>query len=291
MKILIFGNGYIANRCKESWGSDAVIWPKKVYSIDDAVEGIREHEPDVVFNAAGTTGKPNVDWCEDHPRESMLGNTLEPIAVAEACQQEGKYLLHMGSGCIFYGNSEHDGGAWQEDDFGNPRATYSRGKWAADLVLSTLPNVGIGRIRMPIDAVPSPRNLIDKLAKYPKIVDVENSVTIVDDMIDVFYQLLEKKGEGIFHVTNPGGMKHKELMALYVEHVDPSHTNEWIAEEDLVAQGLATKKRSNNILSSSNLEALGIIMPPIHESLEKTMKQYAENKKQGNMDAEGPAVC
>lgn len=291
MKILIFGNGYIANRCKDSWGEEAVIWPKKIFSIEDAIEAIQTHTPDVVFNAAGTTGKPNVDWCEDHPRESMLGNTLEPIVVAEACQREGVYLLHMGSGCIFYGESEHDDGAWKEDDFGNPKATYSRGKWAADLVLSTLPNVGIGRIRMPIDAVPSPRNLIDKLARYPKIVDVANSVTIVDDMIDVFYKLLEKRAAGIFHVTNPGSMRHKELMALYVKYVDPEHTNEWISEGDLVQQGLATKKRSNNILFSGNLERVGIHMPPINESLEKTIQAYAKNKKQGTHDSEGPAVC
>ena len=134
---------------------------------------------------------------------------------------------------------------------------------------------------MPIDWIPSQRNLIDKLANYPKVIDVENSVTIVEDMIDVFHQLLEKKAEGIFHVTNPGTLKHKETLALYKELVDPEHTNEWISNEDLVKQGLATKGRSNNFLASERLAEMGIQMRDVHEAIRDTMEKYAEAKKEG----------
>jgi len=197
-------------------------------------------------------------------------------------------MLHMGSGCIFYGDSPHEDKAWREDDFGNPVPVYSRTKWAADLVLSTLPNVGIARIRMPIDWIPAPGNLIDKLASFPKVIDVENSVTILDDMIDVFYQLMEKKAGGVFHVTNPGTMKHRDLIALYEELVDSEHSNDWISNEELVSQGLAAKGRSNNFLASENLEKVGIKMRPIEEALRDTMEKYAKAKKEGQSDQEGP---
>ncbi len=276
MKILIFGNGYIGNRCKDVWGDEAIVSDIHVHSKHDALDEIRKHQPDVVLNAAGIKGKPNVDWCEDHQLETIEGNTLMPILLAQACQEAGVYLLHMGSGCIFYGDSPHPDRAWCEDDFGNPRPVYSRTKWAADLVLSTLPNVGIARIRMPIDWKPAPGNLIDKLSTYPKIIDVENSVTIIDDMIAVFHQLLQKKATGIFHVTNLGTMKHKELMALYKELVDPNHTCEWISNDDLVKQGLAKKTRSNNFLASTRLAQFDITMRPVQEALRDTMKKYAQ---------------
>ncbi len=279
MKILIFGNGYIANRCKETWGDEAFVSDVKVFSKHDALDAIRKHQPDVVLNAAGVRGKPNVDWCEDHQLETIQGNTLMPILLAHACQEANVYLLHMGSGCIFYGDSPHPDKAWREDDFGNPSAVYSRAKWAADLVLSTLPNVGIARIRMPIDWKPSASNLIDKLASFSKVIDVENSVTIVDDMIDVFRQLLEKKATGIFHVTNPGTMKHKDLLAIYKELVNPSHACEWISNEELVGQGLAKKGRSNNFLSNIRLAQFGITMRPIEIALRDTMQKYALAKK------------
>ncbi|MFA4845999.1 MAG: sugar nucleotide-binding protein [Patescibacteria group bacterium] len=279
MKILIFGKGYMGARCKSAWGEEAVLSDVFVNSVEDALKEIERVQPDAVLNAAGVRGKPNVDWCEDHARETIRGNTLLPIMIAEACQQAHAYLLHMGSGCIFYGDSPHDDRAWREDDHGNPVPVYSRSKWAADLVLSTLPDVGIARIRIPIDWAPSPDNLIDKLAGFKKVIDVENSVTIVDDMIDVFRQLMEKRADGVFHVTNPGTVKHREILELYRELVDPAHACEWIGNDDLVAQGLATKGRSNNFLSSARLGEYGIAMRPVRDALRDTMMKYANAKK------------
>lgn len=281
MIILIFGHGYVGNRCKDAWGDEAVLSDVRVQRKEDAAAEIARVKPDVVLNAGGVTGKPNVDWCDAHPLETILGNTLMPIALAAACQEAGVYLLHIGSGCIFYGDAPHPDKLWREDDFGNPLPTYSRSKWAADLVLSTLPNVGIARIRMPIDRIPGSRNLIDKVAAYPKVIDVENSVTIVDDMVDVLRRLMELKAPGIFHVTNPGTMKHRELIALYEELVDPAHTNEWISNDDLVKQGLASKGRSNNAMASIRLAEFGITMRPVKEALRDTMEKYAEAKKRG----------
>ena len=277
MKILIIGNGFIGTRCAESW-DDAALSSDIITTLDDALKILDTHKPDCVLNAAGIRGKPNVDWCETNQVETILGNTLLPILIAQACHERGVYLLHIGSGCIFYGQSPDPQG-WKESDFGNPIPVYSRSKWAADLVLSTLPNVGIARIRIPMDYVSSPGNIIDKLASYEKIIDVENSITVVEDMVGVFRQLLERGAAGIFHVTNPGSIKHKEIVALYEELIGPAQVKEWISEEELVSGGLAQKNRSTNILQSENLEKLGIHMRSIKEAARSTMERYAQEKK------------
>lgn len=281
MKILILGNGYLGNRAKETWGDEAVLATTMINTIDDIRALIQEHQPEVIFNAAGITGKPNVDWCETNQIETLLGNTVLPILIAHAAHEAGVYLLHLATGCVFYGRSPHEDGAWTEDDYGNPVAVYSKSKYAADLALSTLPNIGIARLRMPIDDHPCAPNLIDKITTYPKVIDVENSVTVVSDLLEVCYQLMQKKGEGIFHCTNPGTIRHKEIISLYQELVDPIHINEWITEEDLVRQGLAKKKRSNNFMRSSRLEALGIHMRDIKIAIRDTMEKYAKAKKEG----------
>lgn len=276
-KILIIGNGFLGKKCAEAW-PDAILSDKKISSVKDVEDLLEEHKPDSVLNAAGVVGKPNVDWCETHQIETILGNTVLPIMIAEACQKKGVYLLHMGTGCVFYGYASDPEG-WKEEDVANPSAVYTRTKYAADLALSTLPNIGIARIRMPIDSQSSPGNLIDKLASYSRVVDVVNSVTVVDDMVEVFKQLLEKQAAGIFHVTNPGAIKHKEILEMYKEFVDPNHKNEWITERELVTTGLAKKTRSNNILQSNNLEKLGIKMRPVKEAVLDILKKYALLKK------------
>lgn len=275
MKILIIGNGMIGKRCHAAW-SDSVMAEERVTSVADVLTLLEKHRPDVVLNAAGVVGKPNVDWCETHQLETIQGNTILPILIAEACQKKNIYLLHIGTGCIFYGYSADPKG-WKENDFANPLAVYTRSKYAADLTLSTLPNVGIARIRMPTDSVPSPANLINKIVSYPKVVDVINSITIVDDMITVFHQLLEQKASGIFHVTNPGAIRHKDIIDLYKEFIDPKHIKEWISAEELVMCGLAKKTRSNNILQSENLEKFGIKMRDVKTAMRDTMQKYAAN--------------
>lgn len=275
MKILILGKGYLGQRCANAWGEEAELSSVRITSVESALAEIDRVKPDAVLCTIGIKGTPNVDWCETHQRETIEGNVIIPLQVAFACQQRGIYMLHMGSGCIFYGDSTHPDKAWRENDFGNPLPTYSRSKWAADLTLSTLPNVGIARIRMPIDHQSNPGNLLEKIAKYPKVIDVENSITVIDDMVNVFYALMQKRAPGIFHVTNPGNIKHREILGLYKEIVDSTHTCEWISNDELVTQGLASKGRSNNFLASERLAEFGITMRPVHEAVLDTVQKFA----------------
>jgi len=271
VKILVFGAGFLGWRF-------TLAFPGAVMSLTDIAnherveETIRAERPDAVINCAGKTGRPNVDWCETHQLETVRSNVTGPLVLAEACAAAKVYMLHMGSGCVFYGP-----GPWHEYDHANPTSVYSRTKYAADLALSELPDVGIVRLRMPIDDQPGLRNLITKLAGYKHVIDVENSVTVVEDLIHVVRELIERRAEGIFHATNPGTVRHRDLLRLYREIVDPTHDCEFIAEDELVRRGLVASVRSNAILASSRLESLGIEMRPVAAALRDVMTQYARH--------------
>ena len=273
MKIVIFGAGFLGHRLARDLPG-ATLEPCDISDRAAVLEVLRRSSPDAVVNAAGKTGRPNVDWCETHQPETYHSNVVGPLVLAQACLERGTYLLHMASGCIFYGEPPRPEG-WGEDDFANPTAFYSRTKYAADLVLSRLPNVGIARLRMPIDDLPGPRNLITKLAGYKQVIDVQNSVTVVEDLVAVVAGLVERRATGIFHATNPGIMRHRDLLSLYREYVDEEHSCTFIRDEELVEKGLATRGRSNAILASTRLGELGLRMRPIGTALRDVMKKYA----------------
>lgn len=273
MTVLVFGRGFLGARLARDLPG-AVLSSADIADESAVRAEIASTRPAAVINAAGKTGRPNVDWCETNQRETYRSNVEGPLVLARACAAESLYLMHFGSGCIFYGPAPSPGG-WQEDDFANPTSFYSRTKYATDLVLSRLPSVAILRLRMPIDAAPNPRNLITKLAAYPRVVDVENSVTIVDDLVQVVLGLIERRAEGVFHATNPGTMRHRDLLALYRELVDPSHTCEFIAEDELLSRGLVSRGRSNCVLASPRLAKLGLTMRPIDVALRDVMARYA----------------
>jgi len=281
MNILIFGKGWIGTRLAAAW-PHAVAVDVRIEDRQAVLRAIDQYRPDVIINTAAEAGRPNIDWCESHPLETAVSNTTGPIVVASACEERKVYLLHLSTGDVFHGQSPDTNG-WMESDSASPSSVYTQTKYAADIALARMPNVGIARLRLPIDWMSHPRNLIDKLASYKEIIDVENSVSVMDDVIAVLHQLLEKRGTGIFHVTNPGALKYRDLINLYREYVDPNHACTWITEDELVARGLAAKKRAICILQSTRLGEIGISMRPIDVALRETMLKYAVYKK--NQDA------
>lgn len=272
MKTLIFGAGYLGSRL-----IDGLSGIHEVATADSRDPYVGEW-PDVVINAVGRTGSPNIDWCESNKHGTYKANVIFALNLAAACTRAGPngvYMIHLSSGCCFYGprnGCDDSDGGWREDDDANPESFYSRTKYAADLVLSKLPNVAVVRLRMPIDYTPHPKNLITKLASYSRVIDVCNSVTVLDDLVAVIAGLVEKRGTGIFHAVNPGGLWHRELLDLYAGYVDPNHRVEYIAPADLPTKA----PRSTAILANTRLPDLGLTMRPIHEALPEVMKRYAE---------------
>jgi len=273
-RIVVFGAGFLGHRFEKEVPG-AVLSRADITDKKAVLSALREARADAVINCAGKTGRPNVDWCETHQSETYRANVIGALTLADACREADTYLMHLASGCIFYGERP-GGGGWREDDHANPSGFYSRTKYAADLVLSRLPNVGIARLRMPIDDAPGDRNLITKLSRYPEVIDVENSVTVVSDLVAAVVKLVDQRATGVFHVVNPGRMRHRDLLALYREVVDPNHDFRLIRDEDLVARGLALASRSNCVLSSDRLAALGISLRPIEEALREVMTRYRD---------------
>ena len=71
--------------------------------FDLLLEFLKAKKPEFVINAAGYTGKPNVDACELHKADTLQGNTLFPQTVAHACAAAKIPWGHVSSGCIFSG--------------------------------------------------------------------------------------------------------------------------------------------------------------------------------------------
>src|SRR5580693_8251656 len=71
--------------------------------FDVLLDFLKMKKPALVVNAAGYTGKPNVDACELHKADTLQGNTLFPQTVAQACTAARIPWGHVSSGCIYSG--------------------------------------------------------------------------------------------------------------------------------------------------------------------------------------------
>ena len=275
MKYLIFGkNGWLAQKFNK-FLEDSYISDVDITDLAAIRKELNERKPEIVINAAGITGRPNIDWCEEHKLETIAGNVTGPLNILQACQEREIYWVHLGSGCIFQGKGPRGKGFLEEDE-ANPPSFYSWSKYWADSILRNFP-ILIVRLRLPIDIESSSRNLIDKLIKYSEVIDSENSVTVIPDLLEATKKLIDKKHTGIYHVVNPGVIKPSEIMKLYKKIIDPNHQFRIISDKELYKKGLAKAVRSNCVLNTDKLQKEGIILKPIEERIIEVIKEYKQN--------------
>lgn len=280
MKIFTIGKGFVSEHLNYPSIPSRLEYNEK--QIDSVLD---EYKPDVLINCIGKTGRPNIDWCESNKVETSMANTALPILLANACEKKSIHLIQIGSGCIFFGESPnavyndspntlcYDLG-WKETNFANPQSYYTKAKYACDLVLGTMKNVSLLRIRMPISTKNHPRNLINKLRSYNQIIDIQNSVTFMDDLVECISKFATKNITGTYHVTNPGSLSAAQIITEYKRYF-PKHMFEIITGDQLDKLTLA--KRSNCILNTDKLSSAGISMKSADQALVDCMKEYVKN--------------
>ena len=296
MKIMTLGNGFVADhlpyeKIVDHDGKPFRLWANKEY-VEDML--FQCGKPDVIVNCIGRCGTPNVDWCEKNRAETYEANVVIPLMLAQQCDKYNIRLIHIGSGCIFFGESpnyylERHGDphynedelirvdtGWKEEDFANPASYYSKTKYACDLALGQMGNTTTLRIRMPISDRDTPRNFINKIKAYKQIIDIPNSVTFMSDLTRCIEHVIEKDLRGIYHVVNPEPLSAAQVMREYQKYV-PDHKFDIITEQQL--DQITTAKRSNCIINGDKLRHTWFDMTNSEKALQECMKAYCNSEK------------
>ena len=177
----------------------------------------------------------------------------------------------MGTGCVYTGDK--GGKGFSEEDPPNFSGSfYSLSKAWMEQILREFPVLQL-RLRMPFDNTPHDRNLITKLTKYSRVIDVQNSLTYLPDFLRAAKMLIEKRKTGIYNITNPGSLSPYQVMELYREIVDPKHTFTKLSLTELPTQVKAG--RSNCTLSTDKLEREGVTMMPVNEAMRRALESIA----------------
>ena len=248
---------------------------ENVHSVEQELDAI---QPDRVILAAGITGRPNVDWCETHREETANVNFYGTLGLIRACEKRRLHITNFATGCIFEYDEEHPTGgpgfteADQPNFFGS---FYSQTKAAVELATAASPVQLLLRVRMPITADGSPRCFITKIARYAKVVNVPNSMTVLADLLPLAVNMSIAADVGVYNLVNPGPVSHADILDAYRELVDPFfvYTLMDMEEHDTVT----VARRSNNALDTSKLTARfggPAAVPPALASIRRLLTAY-----------------
>ncbi|CAL9152293.1 unnamed protein product [Musa acuminata subsp. burmannicoides] len=244
------------------------------------IRDIQNVKPSHVFNAAGVTGRPNVDWCESHKQETIRTNVVGTLTLADVCRENGLLLMNYATGCIFEYDARHPEGSgigYKEEDKPNFTGSfYSKTKAMVEELLKEFDNVCTLRVRMPISSdLSNPRNFITKISRYNKVVNIPNSMTVLDELLPISIEMAKRSCRGIWNFTNPGVVSHNEILEMYKSYIDPSFkwTNFTLEEQAKVI----VAPRSNNEMDASKLKREFPELLSIKDSIIKYV--FEPNKK------------
>ncbi len=244
------------------------------------IQEIERIKPDCIVNTAGVTGVPNVDWCEDHKQETIRANIIGALNLADITYMQGIHLINMGTGCIYEYDDEHPmygNKGFTEDDAPNFHGSfYSHTKCMLDDLLNHYPNVLNLRLRMPIASDLHPRSFVTKITRYKKVVNIPNSMSILDDLLPLIPQMAERRLTGKYNFVNPGIISHNEILDLYKQYVDPQfqYVNFSVEEQNSILKA----RRSNNFLDTTKLTREFPELRSIKKSMVDVFKRMQQQK-------------
>ncbi|KAI0473590.1 NAD dependent epimerase/dehydratase [Xylariaceae sp. FL0804] len=266
------GRGWIAGHLKgllESQGKDVITTTVRMEDREAVVAELDRVKPTHVLNCAGCTGRPNVDWCEDHKEETMRSNVVGTMNLADCCFLAGVHCTVFATGCVYHYNDTHPvgGPGYKETDPANFTGSfYSATKGHVEEILKHYTNCLILRLRMPVSDDLHSRNFVTKITKYERVVDIPNSNTILADLLPASVLMAEHGDTGVYNFTNPGAISHNQVLSLFKEIVRPDFTwkNFTVEEQSKVIKA----GRSNCMLDTSKLEKklkeYGYSVPEVH---------------------------
>lgn len=278
--------------------------------FDVLLEFLKSKKPEFVINAAGYTGKPNVDACEDARADTLAGNTLLPQTIAHACAALQIPWGHVSSGCVFSGAKIVENGrvrvekdltrpeshaiveqspekirGFTETDTPNftfrdlPCSFYSGSKALGEEAIRDIGQSYVWRLRIPFDEIDNGRNYLSKIQRYSKVYDNVNSISHRADFVRVCLDLWDKRAPfGVYNVTNPGFVTARQVVAMIEKILKPKRAFEFWKDDREFYHRAAKTPRSNCVMDVSKLLAAGVKLRDVREALEDSLKNWKPEK-------------
>jgi len=277
--VLVFGGskGWIGQKLvallKEQ-GHNPICASSRLENREDIIAEIKKTKPDLIVNAAGIIGNPTVDWCETHKAETIRTNVIGTLNLADIAFEHNLHVTNISTGCIYEYDESHpmkSGIGFTEEETPNfDGSFYSRSKIMMERLILEYPNVLNLRVKMPI-SMDMERGFVAKIVKYKKLINVPNSLCILEDMLPIAVDMTLRELKGNYNFVNPGAISHHEVLELYKKYVDPTHTYESFSVEE--QDKILKARRANAELSMEKLLKLYPNIPHIKDALPKLLEK------------------
>jgi dTDP-4-dehydrorhamnose reductase len=282
--VLIIGGGYLATRLHEYFigGGHTVAlldYPSiDITDLESLHRVISRERPTLIINAAAHTDTAAAEKSENQAKVFAL-NVAGPITISQVARQHSIRWVHFSTGMMFDGPGP-DGQGFRETDTPEPTNYYSWTKAWADGALTPFlerDRILIMRIHTPISRFSHPRNFLDRMQRFDKAINVESSVTIVEDMLNALDHLLATEQYGLFNVVNPGSISAYDIALLMQKQGLIPADKQLVPMTRTELDALGGAHQTFPILNTDKLLASGLDLPPISEAVMASIQAFKKS--------------
>ncbi len=280
--IFLIGNGFLGEKIVSVFRKKGIKVisadpeRKADYSLDitdqqSLIYLFKELNPGLVLLPAGIT---NVEFCEAEQEKAFQVNVEGTRNVVDACRAFNSKLVFFSTDYVFDGTK----GNYSEKDKVNPINFYGKTKVQGEQIVKGLDDFIIARVSSlyGFNSKQDKKTFVTyavnemKESKEILVSNLINCPTLIDDVAEAVYLMLEKNFSGLFHLTGKEAVTKKQLLekTCKVFGLDSS----LIKEVESVPSWKA-KRPFNSSLDTTKIQLNGIKMSSVEEGLIKLKKQ------------------
>lgn len=218
----------------------------------------------------------NVEECEKNPEAAWRINTDVSRKLAAFCTESEIELVHISTDAVFDGKM----GGYTEEDLPNPLSMYAATKLEAEQeVLRENPGALVLRVNFYGFSLSGTRSLaeffLENLTTGKMVngfVDAMFCPLYVMDLVDMIFQMIDKKLSGLYHVVSPEslskytfGLRIADKFGLDKELIQPISVHE---------SGLSAKRSPRLTLSIEKLGKEKIFPPDQKKGIDQFFSDF-----------------
>lgn len=205
---------------------------KNIICLDTRLENYKEietklsiYKPKYVICAAGISGKPTIDWCDENKEETFKVNVMDTLNLCQITKKLNIHLTLLGSGSVFNGGFNSYGEQimieFDEDSKINKNNNkfYLKCRNILENTLELYENVLFLRIQYPIALNDNPKCFMNKmLTRLNSVHDQYVNITFIPNLFPLLSEIIEKNTISILNFVNKNPIKLTELLELYKKY-------------------------------------------------------------------------
>jgi dTDP-4-dehydrorhamnose reductase len=216
--VILGSTGYLGNFTElmlKEQNKTFSICNERLHKVDAIENFLVKSRCKYVICAAGVSGRPTTQWCEDNEQETFETNFIDVVNLMRLTQKLKLHFTYFGT-ALLYSPTPEKHLFVEEDTPDLTTSVYCRIRIELEKYLRLYDHVLMLRIIYPITADDNPKCFLTKMrGRTENVHNVDIAVTIVPSLFPLIPILVEKGTTGPIHFVNSSNVRLPELLDIF----------------------------------------------------------------------------